>query len=571
MWVSSFKLILRNNWLVYMLIFVIGFFGAIIAALIFPGAEGVQAILGIADTPFARSFFIGILEGLDSNNSEFFLWFVFLYYIAYMSNLYPVAGLWLGGSGISTEIDTGMADLFISSPHKKEKLVLRHLLSHLILLTFFTAMICGLIPISFELLNMSINYNRLLLSFILLLFSSIFFYSLSFFFTVLALRSDIGRGFSTLLFLLSFVFNLIIAMNPTFEDLKYFNILYYLNGVPILLEGNSLTIDNLFPPILSFFLFLIGILIFTIRDPLPPFRKTIFTKRFSLNRIRSIFKRFFPLNLSLEKYLKKISPIIAEQWIADKIIFIIFFIFLFFGALSIIFGYPTGEGGFAEMSKIYQNNPLVKAILRDSLDLIVDDPLGPIYPQFYGYTWLYFFPIVVIGAGRIIDRDRDNKTVDIIFTMPKKQREFILYRLICVLIELSILSTMTILIIILGEFYLNIESKLIEQLLTLLIVPLSYFSILSFLVAVSLFITPEHRKKVIYGLSVFFIITVNIAYFSKPLMPLRFLSPLYYMDLITLIVFSYQFEDLSLLSVLGGLLIVSLFVIYRYSDNTAHI
>jgi len=139
--------------------------------------------------------------------------------------------------------------------------------------------------------------------------------------------------------------------------------------------------------------------------------------------------------------------------------------------------------------------------------------------------------------------------------------------LIAILIELTILSTMTILIIILGEFYLNIDSKLFEQLLTLVIVPFSYFSILCFLVAFILLVAPEHRKKVIYGLSAFFIITVNIAYLSEPLKFLRFLSPIYYMDLIGLIVLGYQVKHLSLLLVLVVILIVSLIFIDRYSDR----
>jgi len=425
MWVSSFKLILRENWLVYTLIFIIGFVGAVLAVLIFPGSEGVQALLGIAETPFAQSFFSGILKTLELENSELFLWFVFIYYLAYMSNVYPVAGLWLGGSGITEEVETGMADIFISSPNKKVMLVLRHILSHLILLIFFTAMIFFLITVSFELLDLSINYNRLFLSFILLLFSGIFFYSLTFFLTASTLKNSIGRGLSTLVFLLSFVFNLIIGMNPSFDDLKYFNILHHLNGIPVLLEGDPLILNNFLPLVLAVILLIGGVVVFMIRDPLPPFQKTVVPKKHeksSLHKIRSFISRWMPTKLSFEKILHKISPITAEQWTADKTIFVVFFIFLFFGALSIIFGYPTGEGGFEEMSKIYQNNPLVKAILRDSLDLIIDDPLGPIYPQFYGYTWLYFFPIVVIGAGRAVDRDRNNKTIDLILGTPKSKK-----------------------------------------------------------------------------------------------------------------------------------------------------
>jgi ABC-type transport system involved in multi-copper enzyme maturation permease subunit len=576
MWTRSFRLILRQQWLTYTLIFIIGFIGALITYWTFPGEEGVQAMLGLADTAFVKSIWGELITNLDSENSDFFLYFIFLYFIAYMANVYPIAGIWLGGAGTADEIKSGMADIFISSPHRKAKLVLRHLISHLLLLTFLTLLVNILIPISYDLLGTSINYERVFSGFILLWISGIIFFSVSFCVTSITLRSDIGRGIAFIIFILSFLLTMIVNMNPNYEDLKYMNILHYTNLTPILMNGEALKFDNFIPLITSIFLLTLGVLIFLSKDllPLQINQNQIFGKKIS-DDYQSKFLSFRE-KITLKDYIKqliqKISPISAEQWVADRTIFIIFFILCFFGVISIIIGYPTGEGGFAEMAQIYRNNPFANAIIRNSMEQILDDPLGPIYPQFYGYSWLYFFPIIIIGAGRVVDRDKHEKTIDLLLGTPTKPRNIIFPRIGTIIFELTILSSMAVIFIILGEFFLEIDSKIFEQLLALLIIPFTYGTTLCFLIAVSLLLpSPDHRKKIVYTLGALTIILVVLPYFSEPLMPLRFLSPLYYMDLVGLIAQGYQIEHVSLLFVLLGILIFSLLVIFRTSNNTTYV
>ncbi|MFX1505340.1 MAG: hypothetical protein ACFFDC_04405 [Promethearchaeota archaeon] len=576
MWTSSFRLILRQQWLTYTLIFIIGFIGALITFWTFPGEEGVQAMLGLADTAFVKSIWGELITNLDSENSDFFLYFIFLYFIAYMANVYPIAGIWLGGAGTADEVKSGMADIFMSSPHRKAKLILRHLISHLLLLTFLTLLVYILIPISYDLLGTSINYGRVFSGFILLWISGIIFYSVSFCVTSTTLRSDIGRGIAFIIFLLSFLLTMIVNMNPNYEDLKYLNILHYTNLTPILMNGEALKFDNFFPLITSIFLLTFGMLIFLSKDllPLQIDQNQIFRKKISCDvqlKFISISEKF-TLKDYIKQLIQKISPISAEQWVADRTIFIIFFVLCFFAAVSILVGYPTGEGGFAEMAQIYRNNPFAKAIVRNSMDKILNDPLGPIYPQFYGYTWLYFFPFIIIEAGRIVDRDRQDKTIDLVLGTPTKPRNIIFPRIITVFVELTILSTMTLLFIILGEFFLEIDSKIFEQLFALIIIPFTYGAMLCFLIAVSLLLpTPDYRKKIIYILGALTIILVTLPYFSEPLMPLRYLSPLYYMDLVGLISQGYQFEHVSLLMVLFGILISSVLVIFRTSNKATFV
>ncbi|MFX0211536.1 MAG: hypothetical protein ACFFDT_36500 [Candidatus Hodarchaeota archaeon] len=577
MWTRSFRLILRQQWLTYTLIFIIGFIGALITYWTFPGEEGIQALVGIADTPFAKSIWGELIGGLDSDNSDFFLYFIFLYFIAYMANVYPIAGIWLGGAGTSDEVKSRMADIFISSPHRKAKLVLRHMISHLLLLTFLTLLVYVLIPITYDFLGTSINYERVFSGFILLWISGITFFSIAFCVTSTTLRSDIGRGIAFTIFLLSFLLISIVNMNPNSEDLKYLNIFHYTNPTPILMNGEALKFDNIIPIIISIFLLLFGVIIFVSKDLLPfqISQNQKLTRKIGTGYFKTKFSDFrerIPLKDHIRKMMQKISPVSAEQWAADKTIFLIFFIICFFAAVSIIIGYPTGEGGFAEMAQIYRNNPFAKALVRNSMDKILNDPLGPIYPQFYGYTWLYFFPFVIIGAGRIVDRDRQDKTIDLLLGTPKKPRNIIFPRIVTVFVELTILSTMALLFIILGEFFLEIDSKIFEQLFALIIIPFTYGTMLCFLIAVSLLLpSPDYRKKIVYILGALTIILVTLPYFSEPLMPLRYLSPLYYMDLVGLISQGYQFEHVSLLFVLSGILIGSLLVIFRTSNKATFV
>lgn len=576
MWTHSFRLIIRQQWLTYILLFGIGFIGALLTYWTYPGEAGIQAILGIADTPFVKSIWGELIGHLDSENSGFFLYFILLYFVAYMANVYPIVGIWLGGAGAPDEVKSGMADIFISSPHKKEHLMFRHLLSHLLLLTFLTALVYILIPLSYDFLGTSINYDRLFAGFILLWLSGVTFFAIAFFVTSITLRSDLGRGMAGIIFLSSFLLTSIVNMNPSYEDLKYLNIFHYINPSSILLSGETLELENFIPLIISIFLLTVGVLIFISKDPLP---LQISQGRKNINKIETDSHKTKFINIRgkivikdyLQQLFRFISPISAEQWLADRLIFFVFFILCFFGAVSIIIGFPTGEGGFAEMAQIYQNNPFAHAIMRNSMDQVLNEPLGPIYPQFYGYTWLYFFPFIIIEAGRVLSRDRNNKTIDLLLGAPIKPKSIIFPRILTIIIELIILSSMTLFFLLLGEFYLEVDSKLVEQLLALIIIPFSYGTILCFLIAIGLLLpSPDHRKKIVYTLGVLTIILVTLPYFSEPLLPLRFLSPLYYMDLVGLIVQGYQFEHLSLLLVLVGVLISSIFIIFRISDRTIY-
>ncbi|MFX0125868.1 MAG: hypothetical protein ACFFAE_19765, partial [Candidatus Hodarchaeota archaeon] len=399
----------------------------------------------------------------------------------------------------------------------------------------------------------------------------------AFFVTSITLRSDIGRGIAGIIFLLSFLLTSIVNMNSNYEDLKYLNILHYTNPSPILMRGEALELNNFMPLIISIALLILGVLIFVLKDPLPlqinQDRKIV--KEIETGGLKNKFSRFRE-KITIKDYLRqfthKISPISAEQWVADRTIFIIFFIICFFAVVSIIIGFPTGEGGFAEMAQIYRNNPFANALVRNSMEQILKDPLGSIYPQFYGYTWLYFFPFIIIEAGRVVNRDKSDRTIDLLLGTPTNPRNIIFPRILTIVIELTILSSMSLLFIILGEFYLEIDSKIIEQLLALIIIPFTYGTILCFLIAVCLLIpSPGNRKKIVYALGGLTIILVTIPYFSEPLMPLRFLSLLYYMDLVGLIAQGYQFEHLSLLLVLVVVLVSSLLIIFRSSNRTTFV
>ena len=573
MWISSFKLILKQNWITYFLLSLVGLGGAWLVFFIYPGEEGVYSLVSLAENAFAELFFGEVIQNLDSPNSAFFLWFIFLFFIAYASNLYPVIGIWLGGSGTSEEAKSGMGDLFLASSNRKITLPLRHILTHIITITCITVIIFINIPLSLGIADKAINYERVFNGFLLLWISFITFYSISFFFSHLTLKSEIGRGISTLIFLLSFVIQSIVGTNTNLEFLQDFNLLHYTNASPVLLLGTNLTFDNFLPLILAIILMILGLLVLQYRDLIPlslnlRYKGKVNSPITPFSRLKRGRESEHFIRDYFEVLLKRISPISAEQWVADRMIFFVFFIACLFSVFSIIIGYPTGEGGYPEMVLIYKNNPIVTAIIRGSLDSIIDDPLGPLYTQYYGYNWLYFFPLVIIAAIRIADRDNKDQSIDLLYANPVTSKNLIFPRVITVVFEITLLSLMNVIVLILGEFYLNIESRLLEQILTIFLVPFAYGSILCLFVAISILVPrPVYRRRIMILLGSISLVFVLLPYFSKPLFPLRFLTPLYYLDLVGLITQSFTGEPLVLLLVLIGILVISVSIISKYANK----
>ncbi len=569
MWFSSFNLIIKQTKYIYFLFLFIGIAGSWLCFFTYPGEEGIRAFLALEDTPFMDLFFEGILDSLDSGDSGLYLYFVMLYFLAYATILFPFVGLWLGGAGVSQEIKSSMSDIFLASPQKKEHLLFRHLIVHGVL---FTVLVCFLylqIFLFFEMMDSSLNYSRIFNGFLLLSISGVFFFSISFFFSVLTIRDDIGRGIAGLVLLGAYFIQAFINFNPALANLKYLNPLYYTNTTPPLLLGDPITGEIIVPVVISLTLLVISVIIFRRRDPIPvQIRPNIQIHSEERNKDISKSKKKDGPVYTLSK---RISPLTAEQWAADKFIFLIFFAFGVFSIFSIIGGFPQGEEGYAQLANIYQNNPIAKSIIRDHGDLISSDPLGAIYPQFYGYTWIYFFFLVIIAAGRIVMRDHDAKTLDLIMGGPTTAKTRIFYRMIAILLQMTFLAAFMIISLIAGEFLLGIQSKILEQLLAILVISFVYISLLSFLIAIGIAVPkPRFRKPAIYGVAGITIVCSILPYFSQVLLPFQYFSLLYYLDLIGLIAYSYHFDYLILLFILLGVFIVSTVFIVNRSEKIVY-
>ncbi|MHA2155051.1 MAG: hypothetical protein ACXABU_06915 [Candidatus Hodarchaeales archaeon] len=567
---SSFKLIWRQTKYTYLLLLFVGVAGSWLCYFTYPGEEGVRGFLGMEDTPFMEIFFGDILDSLNSGDPGLYLYFVLLYFMAYAAILFPFIGLWLGGAGISEEIQSSMSDIFFVSPQKRQNLLYRHLISHSILLTIVVCILYFQIYFFFELTGSSFSYSRIVNAFFLLWIASVFFFSISFFFSTLSVRSDLGRGAAGLVLLGGYVIQMLMSFNPSLDNLKYLNPLYYTDTSPLLLAGDQLSIEIVVPMIVSLVLLFLTVFIFRRRDPLPfavHLKKPNLIKRRNDEPFESKTKDGIIYSLQ-----KRISPITAEQWAADKLIFSIFFVFSVFSILSIIGGFPQGEEGINQLVTLYQNNPIAKSIMRDHNDLIASDPLGAIYPQFYGYSWIYFFFLVIIAAGRIIMRDVDSNTLDLLKGNPVNTKELILYRVVSIVLQISFLAVFMVISLIFGEFLLGIQSKILEQLVAIVVIIFTYLSLLSCLIAIGIVIPKSRfRKPIIYGFAGLTIILSMLPYFSKDLIVLQYFSLLYYIDLVGLIAYGYDFEYLRLLLILAGVFIISIFCIWNRSEKISYL
>jgi ABC-type transport system involved in multi-copper enzyme maturation permease subunit len=315
----------------------------------YPGEEGILSFLEMTDTPFGQAFLGQLLTDIGGESSGLYLYFILIYFIAYATFIFPMAGVWLGGTGIVDEIKTGMGDVYLASPNKKTNLVLRHLLTHCVLFTILILIMYLEVPILFELLGYTIPYERIAAAFFLYWILGGTFFAITFFFSLITLNNEIGRGIGGLLFIFSFVLTLITNANPDVEDLKYMNLTYYTNPSEVLIQGKELTADIFYPLILTIILLVLGVVFFTQRDPLPLQLRLIpkrvhKTDQEMKNQHTQPQERFSFLN----RLFTRVSPLSGEQWRADRTLFVFYLLILLLLVSSIIFGYPQGDGGYEQ-------------------------------------------------------------------------------------------------------------------------------------------------------------------------------------------------------------------------------
>jgi ABC-type transport system involved in multi-copper enzyme maturation permease subunit len=518
----------------------------------------------MTDTPFGQAFLGQLLTDIGGESSGLYLYFILIYFIAYATFIFPMAGVWLGGTGIVDEIKTGMGDVYLASPNKKTNLVLRHLLTHCVLFTILILIMYLEVPILFELLGYTIPYERIAAAFFLYWILGGTFFAITFFFSLITLNNEIGRGIGGLLFIFSFVLTLITNANPDVEDLKYMNLTYYTNPSEVLIQGKELTADIFYPLILTIILLVLGVVFFTQRDPLPLQLRLIpkrvhKTDQEMKNQHTQPQERFSFLN----RLFTRVSPLSGEQWRADRTLFVFYLLILLLLVSSIIFGYPQGDGGYEQLAPVFSNNPIVKSITRGHD--ITDDPIGILLAQFYGYTWLYFAPLVIINAIRVIDRDYSSRTIDLIYGNPVTPKKILLSRLFTIIIEILILVAVAGITLLIGQILIQRDVKIIEQVIGICLIPLMYISFLVFLVAIALVFPPNFRKKSIYGVGGLTIVLLIIPYIDENLLGLRYFSLLYWGDLVGLLSQNFSLEYISMLLVLVGVLIASLTFINYYS------
>jgi ABC-type transport system involved in multi-copper enzyme maturation permease subunit len=566
MWIKSINLIWRQNRFFYIFLCTIGFLGTLFLILSYPGEEGILSFLEMTDTPFGQAFLGQLLTDIGGESSGLYLYFILIYFIAYATFIFPMAGVWLGGTGIVDEIKTGMGDIYLASPNKKTNLVLRHLLTHCGLFTILILIMYLEIPILFELFDYTIPYERIAAAFFLYWILGGTFFAITFFFSLITLNNEVGRGIGGLLFIFSFVLTLITNANPDVENLKFMNLTYYTNPSEVLIQGKEITADIVCPLVLTLILLVSGVVIFTWRDPLPLQLKSL-SKRVhetdtEMNsKVTQPRKKFTFLN----RLFTRVSPLSGEQWRADRTLFVFYLITLLLLVSSIIFGYPQGDGGYEQLAPVFSNNPIVKSITRGHD--IADDPIGILLAQFYGYTWLYFAPLVIIIAIRVIDRDYSSQTIDLIYGNPVTPRKILFSRLFTSIVEIIILVAVAGITLLLGQIVIQREAKLIEQIIGICLIPLMYVSFLVFLVAAALVLPPNFRKRGIYGVGGLTIILLVIPYIDKKLLGLRFFSLLYWGDLVGLLSQNFPLEQISMIFVLVGVLIASLIFINYYSHK----
>ncbi|MFW9854402.1 MAG: hypothetical protein ACFFFG_05050 [Candidatus Thorarchaeota archaeon] len=564
MWIESLRIIWRQNRFLYIFLFFIGLFGVTLSVTAYPGEEGVLAFYGLTDSPFGEAIIGEFLVEVGGENPEVYLFFILVYFLLYATNLFPIVGLWLGGAGLPDEVRSGMADIYLSTSNRKINVTIRHIFSHIILITSILTLMFLQIPTVFLFFNLPIPFERVAIAFFILWLSTLTFYFLTFSVSLITLRGDLARGFGGLLFIYSYLIVFALGFNPALEDLKYANILYYfrLNGT--LLKGDPVNIENILPFVLAVLFLATGLIIFRRRDLLAVQTRSssISPRRKSLRGMLSIVRPGKLLS-PIQRFLNRVSPIAAEQFQSDYFLFIGYSIFLVLMVSSIIFAYP--EQGLEQLMPIYTNNPIVASILR-GYD-VAQDPLGVFLGQFYGYTWIYFAPFSIILAAKVIDRDYSAGMQDLLYGTPVTTRKVLLLRIFTGVIEILLLSFLAMITLLFGQIVIQKDSRLFDQMVAFILIPLLYITLFCLAMAIAIIVRPEYRIRIVIGVGAWTILFAVIPYFGESLMPLRFLSLFTYFDLIGILFLNFQWEQIGWLFVIVAVLVFSLGFIRSYSKK----
>ncbi len=448
---------IRHDWMWHAAWAALIFIYTFIAVSLYPGEDAVRELFSYFQNEDIFKAFLGEIGG---EHPTYILWISMMF--SFISIMFFLFGIMTGPRLVLRAVDNGIGELLHVMPMRRITLHgVRLLESFLITVGLFAFM--GILLVIPWADNNVVPSDRV----VLLVAWGIIFVMMSMTLgMVLGLLSGTsGKGIQLGLFmtLLLFAIQSLARVQPEqFGDVNEWNILSWY-------DVNSILLNDEMPPdpalkigVFFIIVLLISAMLFETRDlmknpPIPLLNKLGLDSSV-VRKVRSMRISFGSEKKSIFTFwarpLEKPFPFAADFIYSERLVLL----FAFWGVILIwpfqLIFYPTTPEGVQDLTKAivsFGDTPYMR-LFTYGHDLSSDPYLWFLVTQALGNHWFLFVPLVVYWVGKIVRRDTDSLTGEIMGSLAVSNRRVILERVFAASLELVIIAFQMVAWIIISEY-----------------------------------------------------------------------------------------------------------------------
>lgn len=550
-----------KNMILAFLFFSLLFLGLVI--FMYPGDQAaIEQIAGFENMGDWDAAF-GMVYG---EGGEYRFWLAMLVF-SYVGILYTAIPALMGTNVFSKDNDENTLDFLMSNPVTRRRILFEKVIA-VLLMSIASIVYLFLVIYALSLsIGQNISIEILLASCVQLLILLIFISLFSIFFSVLFLDSGRARRYVGFIIISSFIISMIVLFLKELEFIKYFGVLYYYDSASTILKPslNKVSWDKAsYLAIFSIVLFIVIFLINDKRDLVPHFSHDILENK---KKEKGIPMLFFFVGKLQNKF-----PSFVEEIQSDKLIIYLFALLMTTSGLITPIMYP-GDIAWIGTSKAYGSmDVLMAAILRDNG--VALSFIGYIATEGFGEFFLYSGIVAMILGTKIIIRDQQSNTLDLLFSQSVSVSRIFKERLAAITLEIFMLFLLNYLayvigILLYGQGYEYILIIGVGIFLTyLIVITMTYLIVL-----ISIFVK-NPGKAVALGGGLYFglLLIFLIPYTIESIRFVSTLTPFYWIDRIRIL---YEknliLEDIFALVLYFVVIIISYIVSLNYIKEREYV
>jgi ABC-2 type transport system permease protein len=486
----------------------------------YPGdEEAIKIFASLENTGIYKLF----LEVTYGEGGEYRLWLameLFSYAL-----LIPVFMMVIVGTSIfSSEQDSNCLDILMSMPVSRRQIYIEKWFSMVTFAILFVIIgfLFTLIPT--RVLDYLLPTDIIFVTWILMLPLLLFVGTISSFLGIYFLEQFKAR--LTIIALVAGMFLLMIVtrVNDTLQVLSYLSIFRYYNGAEILLKPSVLEINLVDPAILlglTTIIFAFILWWIETRDLIPHYDQE---KPEKINKVRGVPRLFF-----FTKKLKDKYPSLVEQIMADRMIINLFMVFSVFIGLSGPLAY-VGDEEWALLVSSLGSNILYDAMLQGRA--VPATLHGYMITQGYAALWLWFGIFAIIMGPRLVIRDNNGQTTDLLMGNPVKREKILLQRILAISIQWLVILIVISISSVLGQLLQNDTSAIVYSTVLFVVAVGLYWAWTMVGVLVAVLLNSKPRKSTSFFALLYVLVLLPYVFsgITLSLEPLAKLTPFYWYD-----------------------------------------